>query len=152
MAVEGLRRLGLLPLAQGRSVKREVWELRKGLISPFQQTGNSLELGTPLCIGPLRVPNNVEKEACALAEEVKNLLDARGDKEITVGAFPGQPRPPKPGMTFSTALATELRRLKVTVVPKSKLTIRGSFRMKPVVLEASVVAEDGREVVLIERH
>lgn len=42
-----LRRLGLLPLVQGRSVKREVWESRRGLISPFQQVALKLQLGTP---------------------------------------------------------------------------------------------------------
>jgi serine/threonine-protein kinase len=42
-----LRAIGLLPLARGGSVKREVWESVRGLISPFQEAALALELGTP---------------------------------------------------------------------------------------------------------
>jgi serine/threonine-protein kinase len=42
-----LQRLGLLPLARGGAIKREVWESLKGLYSPAQETARVLELGTP---------------------------------------------------------------------------------------------------------
>jgi hypothetical protein len=42
-----LRRLGLLPLTQGKSIKREVWESLAGFVSPFQESARVLELGTP---------------------------------------------------------------------------------------------------------
>jgi len=42
-----LQRLGLLPLTQGRTIKREVWESVEGLLSPFQETAAALEIGTP---------------------------------------------------------------------------------------------------------
>ncbi len=45
-ANDRLRRLGLLPLAQGNTIKREVWESRAGLISPFQETALALKLGS----------------------------------------------------------------------------------------------------------
>jgi serine/threonine-protein kinase len=47
-ANKGLQRLGLLPLARGGTIKREVWESLKGLYSPAQETARVLELGTPL--------------------------------------------------------------------------------------------------------
>jgi serine/threonine-protein kinase len=150
-ASDELRRLGLLPLAQGRSVKREVWESRKGLISPFQQVGHRLELGTPLSVGPLRGRGALAKEATALAEDVKKLLDARGHKEITLGGFPGQPKPDKAGFTFGKVLASELRRLKVDVAPGKKLTLRGFFGKNAASLEARIIDQDGGELAVIER-
>jgi serine/threonine-protein kinase len=153
-ASDELRRLGLLPLAQGRSVKREVWESRKGLISPFQQTAHKLELGTPLVVAPARSRNSPAKEAPSIAEDVKKFLDVRGDKQIAVGRFPGQQRSAKEkdAPTFSKALTGELRKLKIEVVAKSKLTIQGVFRSGPLSLTARIVDVDGNEVAVIERN
>lgn len=43
-----LRALGLLPLVQGNTIKRDVWESLEALVSPFQETARALELGTPV--------------------------------------------------------------------------------------------------------
>ena len=42
-----LRQLGLGPLAQGATIKREVWESLQGFNSPFQEAASALDLGTP---------------------------------------------------------------------------------------------------------
>ncbi len=42
-----LIRLGLLPLARGGTIKREVWESLEALYSPMQEAARVLELGTP---------------------------------------------------------------------------------------------------------
>ncbi len=44
---EALRRLGLGPLANGGTIKREVWESRAHFNSPFQEAANALGRGTP---------------------------------------------------------------------------------------------------------
>jgi serine/threonine-protein kinase len=46
-ANERMRELGLLPLAKGGTIKREVWESLERFISPFQEAASALELGTP---------------------------------------------------------------------------------------------------------
>jgi serine/threonine-protein kinase len=46
-ANEYLRRLGLGPLANGATIKRETWESRSRFNSPFQDAANTLERGTP---------------------------------------------------------------------------------------------------------
>jgi hypothetical protein len=45
---EALRRLGLGPLANGGTIKREVWESRARFNSPYQEAANALERGTPM--------------------------------------------------------------------------------------------------------
>jgi serine/threonine-protein kinase len=147
-----LRRLGLLPLVQGRSVKREVWESRKGLISPFQQVAHKLELGTPVYVASSRKRKSLAVEACGLAEDVKKLLEARGYRDIAVGGFAGQPAADKAGFTFTKVLTGELRRLKVEIAASSKLTVRGAFAKGPPGLEARIVDQDGNEMAVIERH
>jgi serine/threonine-protein kinase len=42
-----LRQLGLGPLAQGATIKRETWESLQGFNSPFQEAASALDLGTP---------------------------------------------------------------------------------------------------------
>ncbi|MCI0455624.1 MAG: hypothetical protein L0Z62_01425 [Gemmataceae bacterium] len=42
-----LQRLGLGPLTQGATIKRETWESLKGFISPFQEVARALKRGTP---------------------------------------------------------------------------------------------------------
>ena len=39
--------LGLRPLAAGATIKRETWQSREALISPFQEAASALELGVP---------------------------------------------------------------------------------------------------------
>jgi serine/threonine-protein kinase len=46
-ASDRLRDLGLRPLSRGGTIKREVWESLTGLISPYQEAGGVLEIGTP---------------------------------------------------------------------------------------------------------
>jgi len=43
-----LQELGLLPLARGNTVKREVWEDVSQLVSPFQAAARELKLGVPI--------------------------------------------------------------------------------------------------------
>jgi serine/threonine-protein kinase len=42
-----LTSLGLRPLAAGATIKRETWESRERLISPFQEAAGALDVGTP---------------------------------------------------------------------------------------------------------
>ena len=42
-----LKRLGLGPLGQGESIKREAWETLEFFVSPYQKTSRILKLGTP---------------------------------------------------------------------------------------------------------
>ena len=42
-----LRQLGLGPLAQGATIKREAWESLAGFTSPFQEAARQLRRGTP---------------------------------------------------------------------------------------------------------
>jgi hypothetical protein len=46
-ANEELQRLGLGPLANGGTIRREAWETLQGFNSPFQDVANALNLGTP---------------------------------------------------------------------------------------------------------
>jgi serine/threonine-protein kinase len=43
-----LRRLGVAPLANGRTIDRQVWENKEGLVSPMQESARAMDLGTPL--------------------------------------------------------------------------------------------------------
>ena len=43
-----LKRLGLGPLADGNSIKRELWESREFVVSPFQEAARELDVGSPL--------------------------------------------------------------------------------------------------------
>lgn len=44
---EELQRLGLMPLTRKGTIKREVWESREFLFSPFQKAAQKLKLGEP---------------------------------------------------------------------------------------------------------
>ena len=43
-----LQKLGLLPVVDGFAIKRELWESREKLVSPFQATAREFDVGTPL--------------------------------------------------------------------------------------------------------
>ncbi len=45
---EELQKLGLFPLARGNKIKREVWESRAFLVSPYQVAAQKLKLGAPI--------------------------------------------------------------------------------------------------------
>jgi hypothetical protein len=41
---------GLLPLARGKTIRREVWESLEFLFSPFQKAAKQLKLGEPAAV------------------------------------------------------------------------------------------------------
>jgi hypothetical protein len=45
-----MQEIGLYPLANGKTIKREVWENTAFLLSPFQEAAAQLKLGTPVTV------------------------------------------------------------------------------------------------------
>ena len=43
-----LQKLGLLPIVSGHAIKRELWESREKVVSPFQEAAREFDVGTPL--------------------------------------------------------------------------------------------------------
>ena len=47
-ADSSFQEIGLYPLSKGNTIKRQLWEDRTFVVSPFQEAARKLELGTPV--------------------------------------------------------------------------------------------------------
>jgi hypothetical protein len=89
-----------------------------------------LALGLSLVwLGPAGASPELEKEVGKFARKIKNFLDSRNEKDLTLGEFNGPPQlEANPGPGLIKLLGDELKKLGVTIKGGAKLGLTGEFR------------------------
>jgi hypothetical protein len=109
--------------------------------------------------GVARAASDLNQEMAKVAEQIKLLLDEKGQDAIAVGEFRGPAKlASSAGPAITKALGDELKKCRVTVKRRAELEVNGDYRdvedektkLLAVQIKAHVVDRSGNEVVAFE--